>query len=223
MEYFPISQSEKEFHIEGFPNAAKLIKIGGPKAKRLADLNLHKSDLDFAGECLEAINRVPVEAVEPNVIRQGLWHSAIIHFFKCFGDSNARFQLNAIKIYKGDIQGQEIFKYYSSLRSKHLVHDENSYAQCIPGAVLNKEDHPYKIEKIVCFCVIAVTLNQPNYSNLLLLIQKAKAWVISEFDRLCEILTKELEAESYEDLFRREVITYRAPTADEIHEKRNIP
>ena len=221
MEYYQITQNEKEFHIEGFPNATKLIKIGGQKAKRLADLSLHKSDLDFAAECLEAINRV---ADEPNIIRQVLWHSAVVHFFKCFGDSSARFQLNARdNIYRGDMQGQEIFKYFKSLRNKFLIHDENSYAQCIPGAVLNKRDHPYKIEKIVCFSALADTLNQPNYSNLKLLIQKAKSWVVSEFDTLCGILTKELEAESYDDLLSREGITYRAPTANEIHENKNVP
>jgi hypothetical protein len=221
MEYYPITQTEQGINIEGFPNAAKLIRIGGPKVKRLADLSLHESDLNFALECLETINRVPDE---PNIVRRALWHSAIVHFFKCFGDSSARFQLNARdKIYKGDLQGQDIFKYFESLRNKFFVHDENSYAQCIPGAVLNKRDHPYKIEKIVCFCASADTLNQPNYSNLKLLIHKAKSWLVSEFDTLCGILTKELEAESYDDLLSREGITYRAPTVNEIHEKRNVP
>jgi hypothetical protein len=221
MEYYPITQIEKEFHIGGFPNAAKLVRIGGQKAKRLSDLSLHKYDLDFAAECLEAINHL---ADKPDIIRKSLWHSAIVHFFKCFGDSSARFQLNAMdKIYRGDIQGQEVFKYFQSLRNKFLVHDENSYAQCIPGAVLNKPDHPYKIEKIVCFSALADTLNQPNYSNLKLLIQKAKSWVVNEFDMLCGILTKELEAESYDDLLSRKGITYKAPTANEIHEKRNVP
>ncbi|MHB8069714.1 MAG: hypothetical protein ACYDIC_17615 [Desulfobaccales bacterium] len=220
MEYFQISQTNTVFHVEGFPNAAKLIRISGPNSKRLADLFLHKSDLDFAQKCLEAINYVPDE---PMAMRQGLWRSAIVHFLKCFGNSRARSQLSSKKVYKGDIQGLEIFAYFESLRNKHVIHDENSYAQCIPGAVLNKREHPYKIEKIVCLSQIVETLMQENYSNLHLLIQKAKVWAVSEFDKLCEILTKELEAESYDDLYSREGITYIVPTVNDIHKKKNIP
>jgi hypothetical protein len=217
MEYYQINKTGKALHIEGFPNAAKLIQIRGRKAKRLADLSLHTNDLEFAVESLETIKAV---GDEPKIIRQVLWYSAIVHFFKCFGDNSARFQLSAKNIYGGDIQKHDVFKYFKSLRNKFLIHNENSYAQCIPGAVLNKRHHPYKIEKIVCLNALADTLNETNYSNLNLLIQKAKLWVVHEFDKLCDILTKELEAEPYDDLLSRESITYRAPTANEIHDKK---
>ena len=58
MEYFPVKQTSSGLHVEGFPDAEKLIKLKGKQAKRLADLKLHQSDLDFAHESLEAINRV---------------------------------------------------------------------------------------------------------------------------------------------------------------------
>lgn len=48
MEYFPIKQTENGLHIEGFPDAVKVIRIDGPQSKRLADLALHKADLEFA-------------------------------------------------------------------------------------------------------------------------------------------------------------------------------
>lgn len=219
MEYFPISKTETGVHIEGFPNAVKVIQIGGYKAKRLADLGLHKSDLEFAAKCLEEINCAPDES---RVVRQALWRSAIVHYLKCFG-SGARFQLHADKIYKGDTPGLSVHNYFLSLRNKHVVHDENSYAQCIPGAILNSREHNHKITKIICFNAIAETLCQDDYSNLHLLIQRAKAWVIGEFDRLCEILTRELETESYDDLYNREATTYKVPKVDEIDKKRPTP
>ncbi len=49
MEHFEITKTPEGFHIEGFPNAVKVLRIDGPKAQRLADLALHKADLDFAG------------------------------------------------------------------------------------------------------------------------------------------------------------------------------
>ncbi|WP_138505515.1 hypothetical protein [Nostoc sp. PA-18-2419] len=218
MEHLSISNNPTGLHIDGFPHAEKLVNLKEPQARRLADLGLHRTDLEFAADCLEAINTAPNE---PLVMRQSLWRSAIIYYIKCFGD-NARFQLNSSKIYKGDDQAQEVFTYFKTLRNKHLVHDENSYAQCIPGAILNQKVHPYKIEKIICVCATAETLCQENYSNLYLLIQKAKAWVIQEFDSLTNNLTQQLESEPYDDLYNRESISYTKPTIDEINRKRNV-
>jgi hypothetical protein len=220
MEHFAISKTESGLRIEGFPDAVKVVTINGPEAKRVADLFLHKEDLEFADACLDAINQMPEN---PVVAREALWRSAIVHFMKCFG-SSARFQLSAAKIYKGEppeaLMG---FEYFKDLRNKHFVHDENSCAQSIPGAVLNNGTKSYKIEKVVCFAAIGATLEQGNYGNLKLLIEKARAWVVTEFDSLCERITGLLEQESYEDLLAREAITYRVPTVDEISSSRKAP
>ena len=197
VERFSVTKTDSGFRIEGFPDAVKVIRISGPEGKRLSDLALHRADLEFAAQCLEAINHVPDE---PSVLRQALWRAAIIHFIKCFG-SSSRFQLSAKKIYRGNSMALSAFSYFDNLRNKHVVHDENAYAQGIPGAILNRSDKPYKIEKIVCFSAIAETLNQDNYGNLHLLTQAAIAWVAKDFDRLCEAQTKELEVKSYEDLY----------------------
>jgi len=59
MEHFEISQQESGLHIEGFPDAVKVIAVEGWRSKRLADLALHKDDLEFADSCLDAINVSP--------------------------------------------------------------------------------------------------------------------------------------------------------------------
>ena len=115
------------------------------------------------------------------------------------------------------------FNYFKELRHKHIIHDENSYAQSIPGAILNGRDKTYKIEKIVCLSAIAETLGQENYNNLSLLIKTAKQWVIGEFDKICENLTQELEAKPYDELINRKAITYTAPGLDQISKNRNTP
>jgi hypothetical protein len=43
-------RGENELHLDGFPDAIKLIRVDGPKAQLLADLALHRSDLRFAAE-----------------------------------------------------------------------------------------------------------------------------------------------------------------------------
>jgi len=217
MEHFSITKTAQGFHIEGFPDAVKVLRLTGPKSERLADLALHKADLDFALEYLAAINQVPEE---PYVVRQALWQSAIVHFIKCFGQSESRFSLDPKSVYKGDTGAFEPYKYFDSLRNKHLVHDENSYTQCLPGAVLNKKDMDHKIAKIVCLNVIGDTLAQENYSNLHLLATRAREWVVAQFDQLCEVLTSEFEQTPYDELFALDGITYTAPGADDVHKPR---
>lgn len=218
MEHFKITKTPEGFHIEGFPDAVKVLRLDGPKAQRLADLDLHRADLKFALECLEQINKVPVQ---PYVLRQALWRSAVVHYIKCFGGNESRFSLVPQKVYRGDAEAMEPYKYFNSLRNKHLVHDENSYAQCLPGAVLNRKDMNHKIAKIVCLSIIGDTLTRGNYSNLRLLITRAQEWVVEQFDQLCSVLTSELEPEQYETLLARQGITYTAPRVDEIHKSRN--
>lgn len=220
MEHYAISKTEAGLQLEGFPDAVKAVKINGPDAKRLADLSLHREDLEFADACLNAINQTPEN---PIVAREALWRSAIVHFMKCFG-TGARFQLSAEEIYKGEPkEALMAFEYFKGLRNKHVVHDVNSYAQSIPGAVLNNGTKDYKIEKIVCFAAFGATLEQGNYGNLRLLVEEARTWVVSEFDSLCERLTAVLEEESYDKLLSREAITYRVPTAEDISRTRKTP
>ena len=66
----------------------------------------------------------------------------------------------------------------------------------------------------------AETLSQTDYSNLSLLIKTTKAWVATEFDNLCQVVTDELETKPYDELYSREEITYSKPTIDEIYENR---
>ena len=217
MEHLEITKTSEGFHIEGLPDAVKVFRIDGPKAQRLADLALHKADLDFALECLEQINNTPEQ---PYVSRQALWRSAVVHYMKCFGRHESRFSLVRQKVYKGDPGAIEPFEYFDSLRNKHLVHDENSYAQCLPRAILNKKDVDHKIAKITCLSVIGDTLARENYNNLHLLVIKAREWVVDQFDKLCNVLTAELEGEAYDALVERQGITYSRPGVDQMHTQR---
>ena len=220
MEYLEFTPTGKSFHIEGFPDAVKVLRIKEAGAKKLAHLLLHKGDLDFALECLDGINSVPQE---PAVLHQAVWHSAIVHFTKCFGGNQSRSSLVAKKIYKTDRIALEMFEYFRALRNKHIVHDENAYAQCLPGAALNKKGLSHKIAKIVCMNANVVTLNEGNYSNLHKLITLARIWVTRSSDQLMDSLTSELEALEYEELFAREEIVYSKPKTEDIGKARKAP
>jgi hypothetical protein len=212
METFDISKVGDRFEVNGIPDAAVVVQLDGPKANRLADLALHRSDLEFADQCLEAINRVPDEDW---IIRQTLWRSAIVHFFKCFAPAASRGQLNERRVFKSHADALAAFAYLQDLRNKHFVHDDNPYSQCHPTAVLNNGAKPYKVEKVVCLCARVETLAQENFSNLKLLIVAARDDVTSAFDELCNVLTKDLELEPYEQLVARGNAVYRIPTPED--------
>jgi hypothetical protein len=218
VENYQISLTNSGLVIEGVPDAIKAVAIDGPKAQRLAHLSLHKWDLEFALSCLEAINQSPPE---PPIVRQALWRTAMIYYVKCFGVNADRFQLSADSIYKGENLALENFEFFKNLRNKHLVHDENSYLQGIPGAVLNNGSKPYKIEKIVCLNALGETLGSENYSNLHLLISSALEWVIDQFEKLCNVLTTELESLPYDILASKRTMQYSKPTFEDTFQKRN--
>ena len=56
--------------------------------------------------------------------------------------------------------------------------------------------------------------------NLKLLIDKALAWVVKEFDTCCAVITAELEKQAYRDLLKRDEVTYRVPSVEDMSRNR---
>lgn len=215
MENLDLVMTENGLSIFGVADAVKLVEIDHPLAKRIADIYLHKKDIEFSSSCLDAINRT-----EDQFIREALWRSAIIHFFKCFGDG-VRFLLMSDQIYKGlPKEADQSFKYFKLLRNKHIAHDENSYNQCLSCAAINDGSKYYNIEKIVCLSATSSTLDASHWSSLKALIDRALEWVTSEFDTSCKKLTEILEAETYEQIISRPTPHVTIPTAKEIGDRR---
>ena len=68
--------------------------------------------------------------------------------------------------------------------------------------------------------VDADTLDQGSYNNLHLLLNHALTWVTNQFDELCNIVTSELEAQSYDELAAMESVAYTVPSANDVHNNR---
>lgn len=216
MENLRVTQTVEGLRIEGFPDAAGVISIDGDRAARLSGLALHRSDLQFADEVLKALNSIDVSPLA----QQALWVSALVHYFKCFG-SGVRARLSPEVIYKSSPpEALEAFSYLKALRDKHFVHDINPYTQCLPGAIISSPEKPYKVEKVVCFSAQAESLESGNFFNLVLLIQNALAWVAAETDKLCDEITKDLEALTREELLARPRLSYSVPAPKDANKRR---
>jgi hypothetical protein len=205
--------------ISGIRDAVKLIRVDGPKARRLADLALHRNDLKFARACLEALKQLPDEE---DFISHVLWRSAIVHYFKCFGDSSQRFQLDPKRVYKGrPAEALAAFEFFKPLRNKHLVHDENAYMQCTIGAAINDGTKAYKVERIVAPVSTFDVRNPQNLTNLRLLIKDANEWVTKQFDELAALIGAELEQIPYTELAASLTIQVQVPTLQDVAKPRD--
>lgn len=214
MESYNLNFVDGSIRVEGFSDGHKLVSFDMPEKKRLADLSLHHNDLLFSKTCIELINQV---AGEPAALRESLWASAIVSFFKCFGNGE-RFLLDAKKIYKSDPpEAIEVFKFFKSLRNKHIVHDENSYSQAFVGAILNPVGNDKKVHRVISCQATSVTLEQDSWSNFYLLVTKALAWVVCEFDALAERMTSKLELKDYEALLSGGQLSFTVPMASDVH------
>jgi hypothetical protein len=148
MEKLRLRQNGETIEILGFPNAAMVICIDGPKARSIADLWLHNTDLEFADECLRLLIEMPKQ---PEALREALWRCAVVHFPKCFGGNKSRRNLRGKAVYKSrPDKAMEAFEFINALRNKHLVHDDNSLTECVPGAILNRVGATRKIARVVC-------------------------------------------------------------------------
>ncbi|MCK6419201.1 MAG: hypothetical protein L6Q57_09810 [Alphaproteobacteria bacterium] len=199
-----------------FEEAIKLIKFDPNLAIQVSDLSLHRRDLIFAKECLEKINET-----EDKLIKKALWASAIVHYMKCFG-SGFRGRLKQDEIFKNDPEGLEFFAFFKDLRDKHFVHDVNSFMQGISFAVLNKKESECKIAKILSTSFLTLTLEQANYSNLALLVQRTLSYVQKEYSNLCELITKELEALPHKTLLEFESPVYTTPRIEDVNKRRKV-
>lgn len=148
-----ITRTLNGVRIDGYPQAVKLIRLDGAKPRWLADLHLHRIDLEFAISSLDAIESTSAASPVP----EALWRSAVMHFFKCFGKSASRTFLRRGTVFKTNPGARAVFDYFLDLRNRHFVHDENSYSQCFPAAVLNRREIEPKIAQVIAVATTANT------------------------------------------------------------------
>ena len=218
MEPVRLTTTPQGLQIEGIPDGTHVVSVVGVLARRLADLQLHATDLSFAAAALDALGRMEPD---DSLVREALWRTAIVHYFKCFGEG-ARFQLSERKLHKGlDPIVHTIFGYFKDLRNKHFVHDENAYAQATVCAVLNNGSKPYKVEKVVCVAALAKTSTADNVGNLGNLVQVALRWVELQHREASRLITEDLEKQSMATLTGAAVPSLRVPLLNEIGKKRH--
>ena len=191
-----ITRTHHGLHVEGFPEAVKLAQLSDRRARRLAHLQLHREDLDFALRCVRSLRD---NADHPPLVRDALFRSALVTWSKCFGRNEARSSLPADKIYAAG-PPRDVYRYYTALRNKHVVHDDNPFAQSVAGAVIGPAGTEPMVLEIVCLSATVGMNGDVDVTNLGLLVETALEWVTAQFDNLADSIRAELEASDHEQL-----------------------
>lgn len=205
------------FQLNGYPTAERAIKLTGKRATRFAHLALHLHDLKFAGECLLQLRS---ETQFPDIAREALWRSAVVHYLKCFGQSAARFSLDPKTIFEPGLP-QQVHQYFKDLRNKHLVHDENPYLQALPTGIIGHLGDVPKVQDLLVLTFSGDTLSPNNLDNLDLLIGTAHHWVKAAFERAQASVREELEQVDHAELLTRERSNYRVPAVEDLSTRRH--
>lgn len=214
-----IEFKDGRLEVNGLPDAKILVKLPRELSQGIADLRLHHTDLEIALNSIEGINKA-IHAGIPDIV-ESLWRSGIIHFIKCFSGQKSRDKLDPDIVYSAEPEEAiQAFKYFKNLRNKHIAHDDNAYLQALTGLALNDGSKNYKIEKVLCFSLKSNTVENDNYGNLLLLINRAKDYVDSRFYKLCDEITANLESMSYAELLALGELTFKAPELHELSKTR---
>lgn len=215
-----IDQNEGRIEINGIPDATQIVKLPLEMSEDIADLRLHNTDLEIALRSLEGINKA-IDAGIPE-ITDSLWRSAIIHFIKCFSGQKSRRKLDPNIVFATEPEEtHQAFLYFKNLRNKHIAHDDNAYLQALTGLALNDGSKAYKIERVLCFTILSNTMENGNYGNLLLLINKTKEYVDENFHILCDEITAKLDQRSYRDLLSFGGLEFKAPEFEELGKTRS--
>lgn len=196
MEPKGISLSAGSFHIAGYPDAVKLAAITGEMAKQLADLAAHRLDLEFSHD---AAVRLRETQQDPSVVREALWRSAIISYWKCFDTTSKRRALRAGDIYEDGLP-QEAFAFFKRLRNKDVAHDDRIFSSFAIGAVIGPNDADRKVAEILFIGMKAAHLDEPTLTNLGLLIEQALAWVTDRFEAVAAEKVRAMRDMPYQEL-----------------------
>lgn len=201
------------------PGAVPLFTLDDPRTQKLAHLTLHEHDLQFALQSLESLGLVPVTN---DHLREALWRSAIVHFFKCFGDSGEnRRSLQCNQIYKREPkEALEAFTHFKNLRNKHYVHDDNAYQQCVVAVYIGDGIIYQRVAGVQTFVTTVGVMSAENITCLRSLIQCALQWISAERKAQEQALLEYLRTLPIEQLTRRPGIPMKMPGPNDAGKER---
>jgi len=214
------TKTTKGLHIRGYPTASHLKKISTPKAREMADLFLHRTDLVFCWDGMqEILSLLNQDAHKSRFFVEAFWISVITKYFGCFKKSKARIALNLNDVYGGfPSEAIKCFKYFEALRDKHIAHDDNSVNFVAVGAVLEADG---SVLDFIMMQARAETIDMAHLDPMFQLIDVARKFVESRLEKLRAEVLDEIGQIPKDKLLALPNVTLTSPTADDIQKSRS--
>jgi hypothetical protein len=130
-----------------------------------------------------------------DVIEISLFDSALVKFIGCFTQAHGRHLLLVDQVYKGCIYEKSEFKYFDSMRNKHVVHDENNFYTVNLLVYLDASDQAVRLNGLMARLVPQVEV----VSRLRHLVQVAKKYCDDQIKKVTARLLDEVRALSVEE------------------------
>jgi hypothetical protein len=195
--------NESTVHIEGYPDAVRLVKLNTFVGKRLAALRLHQADLGFCQRVTQILDGA--FTTPPNDLSNALWICVLTKFYSCFGVSKARFHLDPKSIYAKLPDALITFEYYKHIRDKRIVHDENQHNSPVTAIVLGANDD---VQDILHMNFESVALQKEAIENVYNLITAAQTYVDDQIVAALAKAFEEARAMSPVEKAKLENVTY---------------
>ena len=204
--------------IEGFPDGLYVAKLPleDPMVRQLQSLALAHVDMEDVLNSLSIIH-----PGNNNIINRALFESALVKFYKNFTKSASRIPLKEGKVFKAvPKEARKGFLQYKALRDKHIVHDENLYADAIVIAIINSKDAAESVPQVGINIFISELYNT-HAAALIKLASATLDWIKLEIDALCDKLKAQYNALEYKELLNLEPASYTAPGVNDLYKDRN--
>ncbi|WP_305095044.1 hypothetical protein [Prescottella sp. R16] len=197
--------------VDGYPDAVKIAALPpdlpADASKRLADLAAHIQDLVFASR---AAARLINEGGDPPLVRDALWRSAVVAFWRCFDKTSKRSPLDPAEIY-GDGLPREAHEFVRKLRNKGIAHDDRIFTSYVLGAVIGPDTEERKVIEILFHGLQAQALTSPMLVNFKLLTEEALTWADTEFQSQASQVVVRMRSMSYEQLLALPALSITPP------------
>ena len=168
-----------KLHIDGYPDADRVVCWEAPIAKRLADLRMHQATVDFCEKAMQEFAKTPEGA---RTAAEAILIGVVASYFSCFGDNQASLTLSVNRVFKGREDAKMAFEHWKAIRNKVLIHNESSINFMVTGIALTREGD---VEDILSLMINpSIMDDQQNLQNLYELIAYTQRFLQQEITEL---------------------------------------
>jgi hypothetical protein len=124
--------ADGRLHIDGYPDAKKLVELNSHVGHRLACLRRHQSALKF---CQDAMQDFAATRNSHPLLAEAALIGIAARYFSCFGYNEASAPLVAERVFKGTPDARKCFEHWKAIRDSHFIHDQSDLLSLRTGIV----------------------------------------------------------------------------------------